>query len=128
MSTLNYTQLCNLTTGLEQIHCTRPNADLKPGPWVIGMGTSKAFGTTVCYDHLPTITKTHASRREYWVVKHGDFVSEAELLRCQGFELSDVIVPANVSHRKMLEMVGNAYTAPVIHALFADMLKALGRF
>ena len=118
---LTATALHNLQSGLAKL------SDHRHGSAVIDLGASPSFGTTVTYDHMPTITKTRAGRHDYWLTARNRRISQPELLKCQGINPAMVCVPPDVNPRKLSEMVGNAYTVTVFQHIFAKILLALGR-
>ena len=109
----------NLARGLEQVAG-------RSGHWVIDIGASKSRRSQPTYNEMPTITKTRAGKRHWYISDHG-LISESELLRCQGFEPSRVTVPAHTNREKVCEMAGNAMTVTVMRCLLRNGLRALGR-
>ena len=98
---------------------------LKKDPWVVDIGNSKNFGPSVAYDQLPCITKARSDRGGFWIVKDDNFTTDDELIRGQGFVPDKIIVPDRIDRRKMLQMIGNAFTVNVLSALFRNILPAL---
>lgn len=120
-------RLRNLVAGLEKIKNTHPYADMEKEPWVIDIGKGKSYATSVYRDELPTITKTRAKELHWFITNRGGLIREHELLRCQGFDPSTIIVPPRVNRSRLREMAGNAVTVNVMEALFWCSLRALGR-
>ena len=113
----------NLAKGLEHVV---NNSGGRKGHWVIDVGTSKSRRSAPFYNQMPTITKARAKKCEWFITNHG-LVSESELLRCQGFDPKQVVVPGNVKREKLCEMIGNAMTVTVMSRLLMAGLIALGR-
>ena len=117
----------NLARGLELIKKKYPQSDMDQDPWVIDIGVSKSRAGEPFLDEMPTITKARAGKRAWCITNLGRRISENELLRCQGFNPSDVVVPTKINREKLCEMVGNAFTVNVMQALMQNGLRALGR-
>ena len=119
--------LDNLAAGLELVNKTKsstPTNMSKTGPWVIDIGASRSRLCNPTYNAMPTITKARAKKRQWYVTGRG-LISESELMRCQGFEPSRVVVPSDINRDKVCEMVGNAMTVSTMERLLRSGLRAL---
>ncbi len=94
---------------------------------MIDIGKVKSYATNVYRDELPTITKKRAKELHWFITNRGGYFPTHELLRCQVFDPSAIIVPPRVNRSRLREMAGSAVTINVMEALFWCSLRALGR-
>ena len=121
-------QLRNLIAGLEKLNATHQNtANSDNEPWVVDVGKGKSFATSVYLNEMPTITKKRAKELGWFITNRGGLIREHELLKCQGFDPSTIVVPPGVNRSRLREMIGNSYTVNVMEDLFRCGLRALGR-
>ena len=111
-SSLNLTQLRNLSSGMVAIERKDLAVQWSTTPWVMDLETSKSFGTSISYNRLPTITKTRA-RTGLWLNRHERFTSTTELLRCQGIDPNFITLPETVSEKQLRAMIGNSFSLGV---------------
>ena len=76
---------------------------------------------------MQTITKKRAKDLQWFITNRGGLIREHELLKCQGFDPSAIVVPPGVNRSRFCEMIGNAYTVNVMRELFRCGLRAIGR-
>ena len=78
------------------------------------------------WDLCPCITRSRAGSDGHWLIFRGRRLGLDDMLRLQGVQPADVVIPENVSYRQMCLMVGNAFSANVISAISRELLSSVG--
>ena len=101
--------------------------DPEAEPWVANIFNSHKFGTRVCLDILPCLTRTRGTQYGFWLFNRSRMLNLNELARCQGFPADRIEIPRKgVSRRQVGGMYGNAMNVNTIMRIVARLLPAVG--